>query len=149
MKKENGFTGVDIVISIFVITIFISVIGNLIVLINLNYKNIERNSDAMVYAIQEIEKIKALGYQEKYDGKGIEIKENIVEEETDIYENEKFTGYHKSVNIEDYVHINQDTDKKPDILKKITVEISYLLGKENKVIKISTYIVKNSEHNLS
>lgn len=142
MKKESGFTGVDIVISVFVLTIFIAVIGNLVVLINLNYRNIERNSKAMTYAIQEIEKIKALGYQEKYDGKGISARDNLLEEEADIYESEKFTGYHKSVFVEDYIYITQDTDKKSDILKQITVEISYGLGNKKHVVQLDTCIVK-------
>ena len=142
MKKEKGFTGIDIVISIFVLTIFIAIIGNLLVLINLNYKKVEKNSSAMTYAIQEIEKIKALGYQEKYNGKGISTRENLPEEEAEIYENGKFTGYHKSVYIEDYVYINQEQQKKTDIVKKITVEISYGLASEKKVLQLSTYIVK-------
>lgn len=139
MKKETGFTGIDIVISIFVLTIFVAVIGNLIVLTNLNNKNIENNDKAMKYAIQEIEKIKAGGYQEIYDGKGIDAKENLLEE--DINENEKFTGYHKSVFIEDYVFIKQDTEKKADIVKQITVEISYRLENKKQVVQLSTYVV--------
>lgn len=142
MKKETGFTGIDIVISIFVLTIFIAIIGNLIVLTNLNNKNIENNDKAMKYAIQEIEKIKAAGYQEIYDGKGIDRRENLPDEEEDIYENGKFTGYHKSVFIEDYVYIKQDTEKKADIVKQITVEISYRLGNGKKVVQLSTCIVK-------
>lgn len=140
MKKETGFTGIDIVISIFVLTIFVAVIGNLIVLTNLNNKNIENNDKAMKYAIQEIEKIKAGGYQEIYDGKGIDTKENLLDE--DIYENGKFTGYHKSVFIEDYVFIKQDTGKKADIVKQITVEISYRLGNGKQTVQLSTCIVR-------
>ena len=142
MKKENGFTGLDIVISVFVLTIFIAVIGNLLVLINLNYKRIERNSKAMIYAIQEIEKIKALGYQEKYEGKGINERDNLLEEDTDIYENGKFTGYHKSVYVEDYVYITQNLDKQSDILKRITVEISYGLGNKKQQVHLDACIVK-------
>ena len=142
MKKENGFTGVDIVISVCVLTIFIAIIGNLVVLINLNYKNIERKSKAMTYAIQEIETIKALGYQDKYEGKGINTRDNLLEEEADIYENGKFTGYHKCVYVEDYVYIKQDMDKKSNKLKQITVEISYGFGNKKQLISLSTSLVK-------
>lgn len=140
LKKEKGFTGIDIVVSIFILTIFVAVIGNLVVLTNLNNKNIEKNSSAITFAIQEIERIKTLGYQEKYDAKGITTKESLVDE--DIYENGKFTGYHKEVYIEDYVFIKQDTEKKSDIVKQITVEISYRLGNKKQAIQLSTCIVK-------
>lgn len=140
MNKEKGFTGIDIIISIFVFTIFIAIIGNLIVLTNLNNKNIEKNSSAIILAIQEIEKIKTLGYQEEYERKGITTKEILVDE--DIYENGKFTGYQKSIYIEDYVFIKQDTEKEPDIVKQITVQISYGLGSGKKVVQLSTCIVK-------
>ena len=89
MRKEKGFTGVDIIISIFVITIFVAIIGNLIINVNLNNKSIERRTIATSYAIQEIEKIKSLKYQEQYNNKGLKGKEIL--EQKEIYQNEKFT----------------------------------------------------------
>lgn len=141
IKKENGFTGIDIAISIIVITIFISIIGNLVFNINLNNTGIERKSIATSYAIQEIEVIKAQGYIEKYNNKGIEQKEIISED--DILNNDgEFTGYHKKVIIEDYVLIKNDNTKISDLVKKITVQISYKLGGKNQNVEITTYITK-------
>ena len=140
MRKEKGFTGVDIIISIFVITIFVAIIGNLIINVNLNNKSIERRTIATSYAIQEIEKIKSLKYQEQYNNKGLKGKEIL--EQKEIYQHEKFTGYNKTIYIEDYISIIQNGEKEPNIVKQITIEISYLLGNKNQTVELSTYIVK-------
>lgn len=69
IKEEKGLTGIDIAISIILLTIFIAMIGNLIANINLNSEDIERKTTATSYAVQEIEKIKSLGYINNYEGK--------------------------------------------------------------------------------
>lgn len=69
IKEEKGLTGIDIAISVILLTIFIAMIGNLIANINLNSKDTERKTIATSYAVQEIEKIKALGYIDEYEGK--------------------------------------------------------------------------------
>ena len=53
-----------------------------------------------------------------------------------------FTGYHKKITIKDYVLIKQDNSKEPNIVKEATVEISYKIGKEEKIIRLATYISK-------
>lgn len=67
--------------------------------------------------------------------------EEILKEE-DIVENGNFTGYHKKILIKDYVLITGDTTKQSNLVKEITVEISYKLAGKDKNIKISTYITK-------
>jgi len=108
--------------------------------VNLNNKSIERRTIATSYAIQEIEKIKSLKYQEQYNNKGLKGKEIL--EQKEIYQNEKFTGYNKTIYIEDYISIIQNGEKEPNIVKQITIEISYLLGNKNQTVELSTYIVK-------
>ncbi len=138
IKEENGFTGVDIAISIIVITIFIAMIGNLVININLNSKRAERKLIATSYAVQEIEKIKAQGII-PYIGKGVQD-EYIVEE--DIFQNDFFSGYHKKIVIRDYVLIKKDNTKQQDILKEVTVEISYKIENKESNVIFSTYITK-------
>lgn len=140
IKDEKGLTGIDIAISIIIITIFISIIGNLIVNINLNSKNIERKTMATSYAIQEIEKIKAQEYIDDYNNKGIE-KEDILKEE-DILNNGELTGYYKKVLIKDYVLIQNDNTKQSNLVKEIIVQISYKIANKEQKVEISTYIVK-------
>lgn len=138
IKEEKGVTGIDISISLIVITIFISMIASLIANININAEDTQRKTKATSYAIQEIEKFRALGYSTEYEGKGINEKEILKEE--DILENQRFTGYHKEILIKDYVLISNDNTKEANLVKEITVEISYKLAGEEKNIKISTYI---------
>lgn len=69
IKEEKGLTGIDIAISVILITIFIAMIANLIANININSQDTERKTIATSYAIQEIEKIKSLGYIGEYEGK--------------------------------------------------------------------------------
>ena len=140
IKDEKGLTGVDIAISLIIITIFIAMIANLIATTNLTSQDAQRKSIATSYAIQEIETIKAKGYVSDYDSKGITSEEILNEE--DIYNNSEFTGYHKKISIKDYVLIVNDTTKQKDVVKEITVEISYKLGNKEKNVKISTYIAK-------
>lgn len=67
--------------------------------------------------------------------------EEIIKEE-DIVENQNFTGYHKKILIKDYVLIKDDSTKQSNLVKEITVEISYKLAGKDKNVKISTYIKK-------
>ncbi|MCI8617875.1 MAG: hypothetical protein HFJ60_06540 [Clostridia bacterium] len=138
IKNQKGIAAIDIAISIIVITIFIALIGNLIVNINLNAKDSERKTIATSYAVQEIENIKAKDFQE-YTDKGIQ-EPYVIEE--DIMKDNNFTGYHKKITIKDYVLIKQDNSKEPNIVKEATVEISYKIGKEEKIIRLATYISK-------
>ena len=141
MKNEKGFTGIDIVVSVIIITIFIALIANLIANINLKSTGIERKSEATSYAVQEIEKIKAQGYKMDYEDKGVS---NIdVLEEQDININGKFSGYHKKTIIKDYVLIQNDSTKEANLVKEITVQISYLLANKEQKVEISTVVVKD------
>ena len=138
IKNQKGIAAIDIAISIIVITIFIALIGNLIVNINLNAKDSERKTIATSYAVQEIENIKAKDFQE-YTDKGIQ-EPYVIEE--DIMKDNNFTGYHKKITIKDYVLIKQEPRPPPNIVKDATVEISYKLGTEDTIRRLATYISK-------
>ena len=70
IKEEKGLTGVDIAISVILLTIFVALIANLISNINLNSEDTERKTVATSYAVREIEQIKAKGYiKEDYEDK--------------------------------------------------------------------------------
>ena len=58
IKSDKGFTGVDITIAVLIITIFTSLIAALYQNYIITSKNIERKSEAINYAIQEIESLK-------------------------------------------------------------------------------------------
>ena len=139
IKGEKGLTGIDIAISIIIITIFISVLANLIMNINLNSEKTKRMEIATAYAVQEIEQLKAKGYVDEYNNKGIDDKETISEK--DIMDDENnFTGYSKKTTIKDYVLIKNDKSKQKNLLKELTVTVSFKIGDSTENIDISTYI---------
>lgn len=141
IKDEKGLTGVDIAISLVIVTMFVAIIANLIANINLDTEKMDRKSKALAYAVQEIETRRATGYIEKYNGMGTSKEgENLKEE--DIYNNSEFTGYHKVVSIKDDILVENSGTKTADTTKQITVEVFYKLGNKVESIKISTYISK-------
>ena len=131
IKDEKGLTGVDIAISLVIVTMFVAIIANLIA----------NKSKALAYAVQEIETRRATGYIEKYNGMGTS-KEGETLKEEDIYNNSEFTGYHKVVSIKDDILVENSGTKTADTTKQITVEVFYKLGNKEESIKISTYISK-------
>lgn len=141
IKDEKGLTGVDIAISLVIVTMFVAIIANLIANINLDTEKMDRKSKALAYAVQEIETRRATGYIEKYNGMGTS-KEGETLKEEDIYNNSEFTGYHKVVSIKDDILVENSGTKTADTTKQITVEVFYKLGNKEESIKISTYISK-------
>lgn len=140
IKNEKGITAIDIVLSVIIITVFTTLIGGLIIRININSKESERKSIAMSYATQEIEKIRAEKSIDDYINKGISTEEII--ENVDIYKDNIYTGFHKRVYIKDYVLVKKDTSKIPNLLKEVTVEISYKINGKTESVQLSTYITK-------
>ena len=141
IKDEKGLTGVDIAISLVIVTMFVAIIANLIANINLDTEKMDRKSKALAYAVQEIETRRATGYIEKYNGMGTS-KEGETLKEEDIYNNSEFSGYHKVVSIKDDILVENSGTKTADITKQITVEVFYKLENNEESIKISTYISK-------
>ena len=144
IKDEKGFTAIDIAISLIILTIFIALIGNLILNINLNSENIKRRTMATSYAVQEIEKIKAQGYIDEYNDLGVD-KETILQgKDADIFDSENnFTGFHKTVFIKDYVLIKNDNTKQKNLVKELVVEISYKVSNKEQKVRVSTYVAKD------
>ena len=143
IKDEKGAVGTDIALSVLVITIFITLIGTMVVNINLNSTKSERKSIATSYAVQAIERIKSEGYISEYDGLGTTEQEVLNGSDNDIEENGEFTGYHEKLLIEDYVILDEaNSGEKQNILKKITAEISYKAGGKDQVVQLSTYVTK-------
>lgn len=139
IKKEKGLTGIDIAISIIIITIFISVLANLIMNINLNSEKTKRMEIATAYAVQEIEQLKAKGYVDEYNNKGIDNKDILLEKDI-MDDDNNFTGYSKTITIKDYVLIKNDKSKQKNLLKELTVTVSFMVGNSTENIDISTYI---------
>ena len=133
MKKENGYTGVDIAISVVVITIFIALIGTLVFNFNSNSNEIEYRSKAIDLAINEIEDIKS---------KSIEEINSLDTTENEISGN---TGYYKKIEVLDAANVDGDfgdREKIENLVKKVTVTVSYKYRNQIKSVELSTIISK-------
>ena len=137
IKSEKGITGIDITVSILVITIFISLIGVLIFNINAQSASIERRTEAAYQAVNLIEEMK---------GKTIEELEALTDEEKNGYIDG--TPYTKQIEVIDYKDMTeenkQDDTIQAGILKKVTVTVLYKDGADTEEISLSGIVTRYS-----
>lgn len=131
MKSEKGYTGIDIAISVIVITIFVSFIAALSSRVNSSSKEIELKSKATEIAILEIETIKNKTWDD------ITTEDTAYRNTTEVQQ-----GYYRTIIVEDYHDI--DSTKEPDIVKKITVQIQYMFKGKKENVELSTIVAKEN-----
>ncbi len=140
LRSEKGFTGIDISISVVIIFIFVSIIAALIAQVNSKSKEISLKNDATYIAINEIEKVKSNGIEE-YVGKSEADGNNVICENEEI-ENEE--GFYRTITVLDYADVEKDEEIEKDIVKKVTVKISYMFRNEEQKVELSTIVSKES-----
>lgn len=144
IRSQKGYTGIDIAISVIVITIFISLIAVLIYRFNSSSNEVQLKSKATEIAIDEIEKVKAAGfktYEEmdqttKEDKEGNSLVNQSVEEEQ---------GFYKTISVEDYTDTENNEDKISNLVKRVTVTISYMVKGQEQQVSLSTILSKENE----
>lgn len=145
LKEQKGVTGIDIAISIVVLFIFVSLIASLIYNYNVSVKESARKTQALDLAINEIENIKKEGFLSKYEGINSRSTTyadgTVIEKNKAIEDNE---GFFKTVSIMDYTDISGKENEEKDIVKKITVKISYMSNWNEENIELSTIITKEN-----
>lgn len=124
LKNNKGITGIDLTISIIVLTIFADLIVGLMVN---NYNvaiEIQKGANAMSYATMILEKVDEKAYEK--------VTNNFVQELGDeISINSDYT-----VNLE----VNQADDK--DYVKRVTVKVTYTVNNEEKSLVIRKLKIK-------
>lgn len=136
IRSEKGISGIDIIVAVILITIFVVMITMLSYQIRNNSEQIERKTQATHYAIEEIERIKSEGFEELpllSEGKRV-IKEEYIEG----------TSYYLTIYIWDYTELENNSDKTPDIVKKVDVEVSYQVNRQTEKVEISTVLSKEN-----
>lgn len=136
IKSEKGFTGIDIAISVVVIFIFVSLIAILIYNFNSSSKEVELKAQAVDLAIEEIENMKKIDFQEIENISQV----NNNSEYIPIQEIDGKEGFFKRIEILDYNDIN--SNRTPGIIKKITVQIIYKFKGQEQTIELSTILSK-------
>lgn len=135
IKQNKGFTTQDIVISIIIIVIFVSIITTLFYNFYLSTSAKNRNAIALNCIIDLIEEAKML----KYD----ELDQTKIEELLGTLKSNKTipNGYEVTVQLQKYNELEGNTDKK-DLIKILKVKVQYLVGQKTEKIEISTLITK-------
>ena len=149
IKNQEGFTSIDLTVSIILITLFVALIVAIMYTINANFISIERRTEATNYAINEIESLKAQNFEDLQDtptdgtNDFVNMTDKEGERNTAIG---KTTSFSKKITIIDYSNLpeNQGDDTiVSGLVKKVTVEIAYKEGNEIKTVELSTVIAKN------
>lgn len=136
IRSNKGFTGVDISVSVIIIFIFVSVIAMLIYQVNSTSKKISLRSDATYIAINEIEQVKNNGI-ESYIGERGGSTVGAVDEEV-----QGTQGFYKTTTVQDYADINSSATV--DVVKRVTVKISYMFQGKVESVELSTILSKES-----
>lgn len=140
--SEKGYTGVDIAISVIVIFIFVSLISFLIYRFNSSAKEVELKSEATSIAVEEIEKVKQDGF-EKYDGMNKDTKEDKNGNSLENQKVENKEGFFKTIIVQDYADLD-NSEKIPNLVKKVTVKISYMFQAKEQSVELSTILSKEN-----
>ena len=139
LRSEKGFTGIDIAISVIVLFIFVTVIALLIYNLNSTSKEVDLKAEAISIAIEEIEQVKNNGfkaYENLRESEGNNVVENNAQTRTD--------GFYKTITVQDYTDIAGNEEKIPDLVKKVTVKITYMFKAEEQIVELSTVLSKEN-----
>lgn len=139
IRSEKGFTGVDVAISVVILFIFVSIIAVLSYNYSSSAKQIELESEATYLAINEIEAMKNLGFEGIAD---FEKDATNKGEFKPLEEIENEEGFYRKVIVEDYADINPD--KTPGIVKKVTVQVTYMFKGKQQKVELSTVLSKEN-----
>ena len=131
MKRNNGFTGVDIAISVVIFTIFVTVVASMFYNLSVTEDRIQRKAEATNFAIKTIETMKVIDFDKLKEGMTINDINNLITDKIEIP-----NGYNITVSV--------DNSTYPDVIKIISVKIDYKIGKQDENVYIETLV---REHN--
>ena len=139
IKNQKGFSGVDIVIAMALLVIFVPLITTLFVNIYMNWMTTKRNAMANAYATKIIEKAQEMYFdevtQDFFDGY-ITVDDNINDGKLYIP-----AGY--TVNITVGNSLINGEEQSVELVKTIDVSVSYNVGKNNE--NVTMQAVKTKE----
>lgn len=131
LKKNGGFTGIDIAMAILIITVFMSVISSLYINLYITNVDILRKEKAIGYATSILEKIDELYYSEVNSENFKVIKNSNGSESIAGINIDR--GYNASINIVTYDPDNINID----VVKNIDLKITYEVGNKEKSIEFT------------
>lgn len=132
LREQKGFAGSDIIISVIILFIFVSLISTMFYNFNISGKEVERRSEAVNIAVSEIEQIKINGFSQLINN-DISCEKKAVDGKD---------GYYKTITVEDYSET--DTTKQKDVVKRVKVKITYKFKNQEQNVELSTILSKES-----
>lgn len=133
LREQKGFAGSDIIISVIILFIFVSLISTMFYNFNISGREVERRSEAANIAVSEIEQIKINGFSQLINGNDISCNKETIEGKE---------GYYKTITVEDYA--DTDETKQRDVVKKVNVKITYKFKNQEQNVELSTILSKES-----
>lgn len=132
LKKQDGMTIQDLVIAIIILCLFVGVIGSLFYRIIINSAFIKLNAIAVEYAVKVAEEVDKLPYEEIDNlNFGTKMDTDYKKSFPDIFQLE--------VNVENY---NEIDPSKADIIKIVTIKVTYEMFEEEKSYEIKKLKIK-------
>ena len=138
LRSEKGSTGIEIAVSVVIIFIFVSIIAILNYRISSTAKEIELKSDATYLAINEIESVKSDNFS-KYNNRSEKNGNSIIVNNEEIKD-----GYYKTISVIDYTDLPGNENKTENIVKKVTVKVSYMFKAKEQTVELSTVVTKEN-----
>ena len=145
MKKifhnQKGITTADVIVAVILITIFVAMLTVVSGTLTETNAELERQTDALYYAMKAIEIAKGQDFS-KFPKAGTSKIEGIKGLENGyILDGEgNATPYYQNVKIKDFVEMDGNIDKRAELIKKVTVVISYKQENEEKTVELSTVV---------
>ena len=104
-----------------------------------NNEEIKRRSEATSFAIDKIEEIKGKGFSALPP-----LGQNTIDEYPDGYieQNGSSTPYYQEIRVQDYSELEGNEGREAEVIKIVTVKISYKSGNNDENVEISTAISK-------
>lgn len=134
LKKDAGFTTADITISIVIIVMFVSIITTAYYNYYLSVTAKNRIAIATNCIVDVIEAVELMDYDD------VNI-ENVNSKIQDLYGTNIPSQYTITAKVQKYNETEENTNKQ-DIIKILTVNAKYNIGKNTKEIEIKRLIIK-------
>lgn len=140
-RDNKGITGVDISVALVIVVLFVGIISTLVYNFGVTSKSIERKSSAVNIAMQKIEQLKNTEYENIQSNYPIEYrnKDGQVAESGPYTVNVSVKRYNDPE--AGFVTPNE-AEKIMDIIKIVTVTVSYTSQAEEQSVEFSTIITK-------
>ena len=133
IKQQNGFTTTDATIAIIIVTFALILISTIVYNTYIQTLSTHKNSMATFYAVEVLEKVQKLDYNDVYLEEGV-LDSNVSNEILGIPID---SNYNVKLYIEKY-NSSEHNIGKEDIIKILKVEVKYTDDKLVKNIEIST-----------